>query len=68
MKSISGKDLCGLPEKKGWQLKKIHGSHNVYMMAGRKERVSVPVHGNKDLKVGMLRSIMKIARISENEL
>lgn len=55
MKSISGKDLCGLLEKKGWQLKKIHGSHNVYMMAGRKERVSVPVHGNKDLKVGMLK-------------
>lgn len=68
MKSISGKDLCRLLEKKGWQLKKIHGSHHVYMTAGRKERVSVPVHGNKDLKVGMLKSIMKIAKISENEL
>jgi predicted RNA binding protein YcfA (HicA-like mRNA interferase family) len=68
MKSISGKDLCRILEKKGWQLKKIHGSHHVYMMAGRKERISVPVHGNKDLKIGMLRSIMKIAGISEDEL
>jgi len=50
MKSISGKDLCRILEKKGWQLKNIHGSHHVYMTAGRKERISVPVHGNKDLK------------------
>jgi predicted RNA binding protein YcfA (HicA-like mRNA interferase family) len=68
MKSISGKDLSRILEKKGWQLKKIHGSHHVYMMASRKERISVPVHGNKDLKVGMLRAIMKIAEISEDEL
>lgn len=68
MKSISGRDLCKILEKRGWQLKKIHGSHHVYMMADRNERVSVPVHGNKDLKIGMLRSIMKIAEISENEL
>ncbi|MBI5193717.1 MAG: type II toxin-antitoxin system HicA family toxin [Nitrospirae bacterium] len=68
MKSISGRDLCKILEKKGWQLKKVHGSHHVYMMTGRKERISIPVLGNKDLKIGMLRSIMKIAEISENEL
>jgi len=38
------------------------------MKTGRKERISVPVHGNKDLKVGLLRAIMKIAEIEENEL
>lgn len=68
MKSISGKDLCRILEKKGWQLKKIHGSHYVYVKMGRKERISVPVHGNKDLKIGLLRSIMKIAEINEDEL
>lgn len=68
MKSISGKDLCRVLEKKGWQLKKIRGSHYVYMIAGRKERISVPVHGNKDLKIGLLQSIMKIAGIGEDEL
>jgi len=68
MKSISGKDLCRILEKKGWQLKKIHGSHHVYMTAGRMERISVPVHGNKDLKISMLRSIMKIVGINDDEL
>ncbi len=68
MKSISGKHLCRILEKKGWQLKTIRGSHHVYMETGRKERISVSVHGNKDLKVGLLRAIMKIAEIEENEL
>lgn len=68
MKSISGKHLCKILEKKGWELKKIHGSHHVYMKSGRKERISVPVHGNKDLKIGMLKAIMKIAEIQEDEI
>lgn len=68
MKSISGKHLCSLLEEKGWQLKTIRGSHHVYMKSGREERISVPVHGNKDLKVGLLKSIMKIASIEEKEL
>jgi len=68
MKSISGKEFCRILEKKGWQLKKIHGSHHVYMVAGRNERISVPVHGSKDLKIGMLRAIMKLAGITEDEL
>ncbi|MBI5328686.1 MAG: type II toxin-antitoxin system HicA family toxin [Deltaproteobacteria bacterium] len=68
MKSISGKYLCKLLEKRDWQVKKIHGSHYVYMKAGRKERISVPVHGNKDLKIGMAKAIMKLAGIDESEL
>ena len=49
-------------------LKKIHGSHYVYMKPGRHERISVPVHGNKDLKIGLLKSIMKLADIKDTEL
>ncbi len=68
MKSISGKNLCKIFEEKGWHLKTIRGSHHVYMKTGRKERISVPVHGNKDLKIGLLRAIMKVAQIEEGEL
>jgi predicted RNA binding protein YcfA (HicA-like mRNA interferase family) len=68
MKSISGKDLCEILENKGWQLRNIKGSHHIYIKPGRKERISVPVHGNKDLKIGLLKAIMKIAEISEDEL
>jgi predicted RNA binding protein YcfA (HicA-like mRNA interferase family) len=68
MKSITGKELCKMLEKKGWQLKNIKGSHHVYMKSGRRERISVPVHSNKDLKIGLLKAVMKIAEINEDEL
>ena len=68
MKTISGKHLCRLLEKKGWHKRAITGSHHIYMKQGRKERISVPVHGNKDLKKGLLRAVMSIAQIDEYEL
>ncbi len=68
MKSISGKDFCKVLEKKGWLLKTIKGSHHVYMKSGKKVRISVPVHSNKDLKRGLLEFLVKIADIKENEL
>lgn len=64
MKAISGKELCKLLEKQGWELKAIKGSHHVYMKEGRKARISVPVHGNKSLKIGLLRALLKVAEIS----
>ncbi|MGK7932804.1 MAG: type II toxin-antitoxin system HicA family toxin, partial [Microcystaceae cyanobacterium] len=30
MKSISGKKLCKIVEKKGWTLKRVTGSHHIY--------------------------------------
>lgn len=68
MKSISGKHLCKILGKRGWELKNIRGSHHVYMKQGKRERISVPVHGNKDLKIGMLKAIMKLAEIREDEI
>jgi predicted RNA binding protein YcfA (HicA-like mRNA interferase family) len=31
-------------------------------------RLSIPVHGNKALKTGLLRHLLKLAEISESEL
>ena len=68
MKTISGKELCKLLEKKGWKLARINGSHHIYTNQGTIFRISVPVHKNKDLKIGLLKSLMKIAGIKETEL
>jgi len=68
MKTVSGKDLCKLLEKKGWFLKKNNGSHHIYTKKDRIERISIPVHGNKDMKTGLLKSIMKIVGLEEEEL
>jgi predicted RNA binding protein YcfA (HicA-like mRNA interferase family) len=68
MKSISGKKLCKIVEKKGWILKKITSSHHIYEKEDQDKILSIPVHRNQDLKIGTLKSIMKIARLSEDDL
>ncbi len=68
MKAISGKDLTKLLEKKGWELRRTRGSHHICVKEGSPDRISVPVHGNKPLKLGLLRHLMKVAGLDESEL
>ena len=68
MKAVSGKEFSKLLEKKGWELRRTKGSHHIYVKEGNPIRISVPIHGNTPLKVGLLRHLMKIAGIDENEL
>ncbi len=68
MKLISGKRFCQLIEGKGWELQRINGSHYIYVKAGVNARISVPVHGNKSLKIGLQKHLMKIAKVEEAEL
>jgi len=68
VKAISGKKFCHLVEKRDWELKRINGSHHIYAKAGVTARISIPVHGNKPLKVGLQRHLMKIAEIDEAQL
>jgi len=68
VKSISGKQFAKLLEKKGWVLRGIKGSHHVYTKSGNPSRISVPIHRNRSLKIGLLKHLLKLAEISEDEL
>ncbi len=68
MKTVSGKRLCQLIEAKGWELKRINGSHHIYAKTGEISRISIPVHGNKSLKMGLQKYLTNIAGIDESEL
>lgn len=63
MKPLTGKDLARIFETNSWQLTRIHGSHHIYAKEGRRERLSVPIHGNKPLKPGIQAFILKSAGI-----
>jgi predicted RNA binding protein YcfA (HicA-like mRNA interferase family) len=52
LKAITGKKFCQLLEKKGWELKRIQGSHHIYGKVGSIVQISAPAHGNKTLKAG----------------
>ena len=68
MKAVSGKQFCKLLESRGWQLKRINGSHFIYAKTGVPIRISVPVHGNASLKRGLQRHLMKLADIDGSDL
>ena len=68
MKAVSGKRLCRLLEARGWELKRINGSHHIYTKEGATARISVPVHGAAVLKRGLQRHLMKIAGIGDSDL
>jgi predicted RNA binding protein YcfA (HicA-like mRNA interferase family) len=68
MKVLSGREFARLIERRGWQLLRINGSHHIYGKPGSAVRLSVPIHGNKPLKIGLLRHLAKLAGISDDEL
>ena len=68
MKIVSGKEFARILEKKGWKLKRVKGSHHVYVKKNNPARISIPIHGNNPLKGGLLRHLMKIAEIDESYL
>jgi len=68
VKAISGKEFAKLLERQGWVLRRIKGSHHIYVKEGAPVRISVPIHGNKPLKIGLLKHFMKVAGIDEGEL
>ena len=67
MKSVSGRDFARIVERRGWTLLRISGSHHIYGKVGSTVRLSIPVHGNQSLKLGLLRHLAKLADISEED-
>ena len=64
---MSGRELARLVERHGWQLLRVAGSHHIYGKTGSIVRLSIPIHANRPLKTGLLRHLLKMAEIPENE-
>jgi predicted RNA binding protein YcfA (HicA-like mRNA interferase family) len=68
VKSVSGRDFSRIVERRGWTLLRISGSHHIYGKSGSIVRLSIPIHGNKPLKTGLLRHLAKLAEISDEDI
>lgn len=53
----SGSDMVLFLQRQRFALIRVRGSHH-YFRRGE-QRTSVPVHGNRSLKIGTLRSILR---------
>jgi predicted RNA binding protein YcfA (HicA-like mRNA interferase family) len=52
---MHGRDVIRKLEKEGWEILRIQGSH--YRLGKKSLRVTVPIHGSKDLGKGLLKAI-----------
>lgn len=68
MKSISGRDLARLVERRGWRLLRVRGSHHIYGRPETPVRLSIPMHAGRPLKIGLLKHLAKLAELSDEEL
>jgi len=68
MKSISGKALCKIVERYGWELKRVTGSHHIYAKEDIRVILSIPVYSNRDLPTGTLSRLLKDAELTEEDL
>ncbi len=65
---LSPKTLIKLLNQRGWELIRVNGSHHIFYNAKTKQTLPVPIHGNKDIKLGTYKSILKMAEIDFNEV
>ena len=68
MRSMTGREFARLVERHGWSLLRVQGSHHIYGKPGSVVRLSIPIHGNKPLKMGLLRHLTKISGIPDAEI
>ena len=54
---MTGKELLRLLRKNGWSIERINGSHHVLRKG--EQTITVPIHGNSDMKKGLLLHILK---------
>jgi predicted RNA binding protein YcfA (HicA-like mRNA interferase family) len=55
---MDAKTIIKRLQKAGWELSRIKGSHHILKKEGMAP-VTVPVHGKKDIKPGLLNAIEK---------
>jgi predicted RNA binding protein YcfA (HicA-like mRNA interferase family) len=60
--------MAHLACEKGWTLARVNGSHHIFTKEGRDERLVIPVHGNRTLKLGLQRALMRVIPVSDDEL
>jgi len=62
---VTGRAMVRFLQSEGFQLLRVRGSH--HYLTKEQLRTSVPVHGNRELKIGTLRGILRDIQLSPSE-
>ena len=64
---VSGKQIVAALQRHGWVIVRIKGSHYIMRSPGGM-KITIPVHGNRDLPAGTLAAILKSTGLAREEL
>ena len=64
---INAKELIKIIEKKGFSFSRQSGSHAIYANTNG-TKVTIPIHGKKDIGKGLLKQIMKDAGLTNDDI
>lgn len=65
MPRVTGKEMIRFLRQQGFELRRVSGSHHIFVKESL--HVPVPVHGHGVLKTGTLRSILRLAAMDSEE-
>lgn len=69
LRGLRGRAVVQALERAGFVVKRVKGSHHILVHADdNTRRATVPVHATKAIKPGTMRSILKQARLTEDEM
>ncbi len=68
MKHKSGIQMAAIARGLGWLMKSQRGSHQHYRDPVTGKIVTIPIHGNKMLRAGTQKAIMKVLGITDADL
>ncbi|MCW5201416.1 type II toxin-antitoxin system HicA family toxin [Desulfobulbus sp. US1] len=54
---MNGREIIKLLKQANWQIVRVRGSH--HLLSNGVKTISVPVHGKKDIGIGLLKAIEK---------
>ena len=65
--TVSGREAIAAFEKAGFVVARTSASHHVMKKEGHTLLLTVPVHGNKALKPGTLRSLIRASGLTKEQ-
>ena len=67
LRVLSGKEVCGILAKHGFQKVRTKGSHIAMQKKLPKSTITVPVPNHKEIRIGTLQSIIRQSGIPKIE-
>ncbi len=58
---LSGREVIEVFKRDGWMVDRIEGSHHILVKAGHEATLSVPVHGRQEIRLGLLKRLIRDA-------